>query len=125
MLVVWRLIAGATVVALLTLASPVFALDGQIGIHDPSTVIQCDGKFYVFGTGGGGLISDDGWTWRGGAVRPGGFGNGFGGDPRANTAALKAAGINACFYVSPLTAHEWQSWRRSLHEFASLLFQNP
>ena len=23
-------------------------------------------------TGGGGLISDDGWTWRGGAVRPGG-----------------------------------------------------
>ena len=70
--VVWRSIAGATVVALFTLASPVFALDGQIGIHDPSTVIQCDGKFYVFGTGGGGLISDDGWTWRGGAVRPGG-----------------------------------------------------
>ncbi len=58
--------------AILTLASSAYALDGQIGIHDPSTVIQCDGKFYVFGTGGGGLISDDGWTWRGGAVRPGG-----------------------------------------------------
>lgn len=58
--------------AISSLATPVFALEGQIGIHDPSTVIQCDGKYYVFGTGGGGLISDDGWTWRGGAVRPGG-----------------------------------------------------
>jgi len=53
----------------------------------------------------------------------GGFG-GFGGDPQASTEALKAAGVNAHFYVSPLTAHEWQSWRRSLHEFAPLLFQN-
>jgi len=25
--------------------SLVFALDGQIGIHDPSTVISCGGKF--------------------------------------------------------------------------------
>ena len=47
----------------------------QIGkpfIHDPSTIAACDGKYYTFGTGGGGLISDDGWTWNGGAVRPGG-----------------------------------------------------
>lgn len=47
----------------------------QIGkpfIHDPSTIAQSDGKYYTFGTGGGGLISDDGWTWNGGAVRPGG-----------------------------------------------------
>lgn len=50
-------------------------------------------------------------------------GRGFGGDPRATTAALKAAGVNAVFYESPDTAHEWQSWRRSLHEFAPLLFQ--
>ena len=48
----------------------------------------------------------------------------FGGDPKANTEALKEAGINTHFYVSPLTAHEWQSWRRSLHEFASLLFKD-
>jgi enterochelin esterase-like enzyme len=47
-----------------------------------------------------------------------------GGDPKANTEALKAAGIGAHFYVSPDTAHEWQSWRRSLHEFAPLLFKN-
>jgi enterochelin esterase-like enzyme len=45
-------------------------------------------------------------------------------DPKANTEALKAAGINAHFYVSPDTAHEWQSWRRSLREFAPLLFKN-
>ena len=54
--------------------------------------------------------------------RRGGRG-GFGGDPRANTQALAQAGINTHFYVSPNTAHEWQSWRRSLHEFAQLLFQ--
>jgi enterochelin esterase family protein len=38
--------------------------------------------------------------------------------------ALKAAGINAHWYVSPETGHEWQSWRRSLKEIAPLLFQN-
>jgi enterochelin esterase family protein len=43
---------------------------------------------------------------------------------RANHEQLKAAGINSVFYVSPDTAHEWQTWRRSLHEFAPLLFRN-
>jgi enterochelin esterase-like enzyme len=47
-----------------------------------------------------------------------------GGDPKAHTEALKAAGINSHFYVSPDTAHEWQSWRRSLREMAPLLFKN-
>ncbi len=51
-------------------------------------------------------------------------GRGFGGDPKENTEALKAAGINAHFYVSQDTAHEWQSWRRSLREIAPLLFKN-
>ena len=54
------------------LISAAFALEGQVGIHDPSTIIQCDGKYYTFGTGGGGLISDDGWIWRRSASRPGG-----------------------------------------------------
>jgi enterochelin esterase-like enzyme len=44
-------------------------------------------------------------------------------DPRANHEALKAAGINSVFYVSQGTAHEFQSWRRSLREFAPLLFR--
>jgi enterochelin esterase-like enzyme len=47
---------------------------------------------------------------------------GFGGDPKANVDALKEAGVNAHYYVSPETAHEWQSWRRSLREMAPLLF---
>ena len=34
--------------------------------------MECDGKYYTFGTGGGGLITEDGWTWKGGAERPGG-----------------------------------------------------
>ena len=36
---------------------------------------------------------------------------------------LKAIGINAHSYVSPGTAHEWQTWRRSLYQFAQLLFK--
>src|SRR4051812_37448412 len=54
--------------AILTLAPSAFALEGQIGIHDPSTLIVCDGKFYTWGTGGNPLVSDDGWTWRAGTV---------------------------------------------------------
>ena len=45
-------------------------------------------------------------------------------DPRANAEALKRAGINSVFYVSPNTAHEFLSWRRSLHELAPLLFRD-
>ncbi|MGJ5820441.1 family 43 glycosylhydrolase [Paludibaculum fermentans] len=48
------------------------ALNGEPYIHDPSTVAFCEGKYYTYGTGGGGLISEDGWTWHGGAQRPGG-----------------------------------------------------
>jgi arabinan endo-1,5-alpha-L-arabinosidase len=53
---------------LLGLMSNGFALDGQIGIHDPSTIMLCDGKYYTYGTGGSPLVSDDGWTWRRGVV---------------------------------------------------------
>jgi enterochelin esterase-like enzyme len=38
--------------------------------------------------------------------------------------ALEKAGIKQVFYESPGTAHEWQSWRRSLNQFASLIFKN-
>ena len=65
---------------IIALALPLWGIGGltsqaQVGqpyIHDPSTIAECDGKYYTFGTGGGGLISDDGWSWHGGAVRPGG-----------------------------------------------------
>src|SRR4026209_2198958 len=54
----YRLVA-ATV---LLLASPVLALDGQPGIHDPSTVVMHGGRYYTYGTGVGlpMLVSDDG-----------------------------------------------------------------
>ena len=55
----------------------------------------------------------------------GGAAGGFGGDSRVATDGLKAAGINAVFFISPNTAHEFLSWRRSLYNFAPLLFQNP
>jgi enterochelin esterase-like enzyme len=42
---------------------------------------------------------------------------------KTNVEALKLAGVNSVFYESPLTAHEWLSWRRSLYQFAPLLFQ--
>jgi len=37
---------------------------------------------------------------------------------------FKAAGINNIYYESPGTAHEWLTWRRSLNQFAPLLFRN-
>jgi enterochelin esterase-like enzyme len=43
---------------------------------------------------------------------------------KAAADVLNQAGIRSASYVSPLTAHEWQSWRRSLREFAQLLFTN-
>ena len=64
--------AGATALLSICLAAALTAQIGKPFIHDPSTIMECDGKYYTFGTGGGGLISEDGWTWNGGAVRPGG-----------------------------------------------------
>ncbi|MCJ7447677.1 MAG: alpha/beta hydrolase-fold protein [Bacteroidales bacterium] len=37
--------------------------------------------------------------------------------------AFKKAGINCIYFESPGTAHEWLTWRRSLNEFAPLLFK--
>lgn len=41
----------------------------------------------------------------------------------ANHDALEKAGIQNTAFVSPNTAHEFLTWRRSLHEFAPLLFK--
>ena len=43
---------------------------------------------------------------------------------KADIEALKQASINAHFYVSPQTGHEWQSWRRSFYQFAPLVFRD-
>ena len=39
------------------------------------------------------------------------------------TNALKSAGYNTVLYVSPNTAHEFLTWRRSLYQLAPLLFK--
>lgn len=36
---------------------------GQPWIHDPATLTFSDGKWWTFGTGGGGICTEDGWTW--------------------------------------------------------------
>ncbi|MBU3820966.1 esterase [Flavobacteriaceae bacterium XHP0103] len=47
----------------------------------------------------------------------------FKGYPEESVKTLKNLGFNAVFYLSPLTAHEWQSWRRSFHSYAQELFK--
>ena len=47
-------------------------------------------------------------------------------NPQGVTRAAKAlndAGFNAVSYVSEGTAHEFQTWRRSLYQLAPLLFR--
>lgn len=66
------ILLGATALMSVLISQRTFAQIGTPYIHDPSTIMECEGKYYTFGTGGGGLISEDGWTWNGGAERPGG-----------------------------------------------------
>ena len=46
-------------------------------------------------------------------------------NPRVMEAAenLRKIGVNAVGYISEGTAHEWHTWRRSLFEFAQILFR--
>jgi enterochelin esterase-like enzyme len=46
------------------------------------------------------------------------------GNINSNHEALEKAGIRNTEYVSPETAHEFLTWRRSLRQFAPLLFQD-
>jgi arabinan endo-1,5-alpha-L-arabinosidase len=60
----------ALLAAVFACAMAAQSLDGQIGIHDPSTIVQCNNRFYTYGTGGSSLVSDDGFTWRRGTALP-------------------------------------------------------
>jgi enterochelin esterase-like enzyme len=42
---------------------------------------------------------------------------------KSSVEALKGAGVNAVSYISEGTAHEFHTWRRSLHQLAQLLFK--
>ena len=46
------------------------------------------------------------------------------GNIKTNHEALNSIGIKNTAYVSPDTAHEFQTWRRSLYQFAPLLFRD-
>jgi hypothetical protein len=46
------------------------------------------------------------------------------GNLNSNHEALEKAGIKNTAYVSPETAHEFLTWRRSLCEFAPVLFKD-
>jgi enterochelin esterase-like enzyme len=55
------------------------------------------------------------------------YGGKEGGSANVKAAAdtlQQASGVKTVSYVSPNTAHEFQTWRRSLHLFAPMLFQN-
>ena len=67
-----NIMIGASFFAVLMSPQNTEAQSGKPYIHDPSTLAECDGKYYTFGTGRGGLISEDGWSWYDGGVRPGG-----------------------------------------------------
>ena len=49
--------------------------------------------------------------------------NPFPGSVGAFKTMLDKQGIKYVFYQSQATAHEWLTWRRSLHQYASLLFK--
>ena len=55
----------AIIIASLLIALPALAQSqaGQAFIHDPSTIALSNGKYFTFGTGGGGMISNDGYHW--------------------------------------------------------------
>ena len=66
-----KIIFSSVLVALLACGSAKAQI-GQPWIHDPSTLAFSDGKWWTFGTGGGGLVTEDGWNWKSGiAERPG------------------------------------------------------
>jgi arabinan endo-1,5-alpha-L-arabinosidase len=63
---------GVTALLSVWLAVTLTAQIGKPFIHDPSTIMECDGKYYTFGTGVCGLIRKTDGPGTRGAVRPGG-----------------------------------------------------
>jgi hypothetical protein len=73
-----RAFPAGVILALISFAladsSALAATSGQNGTHDPSRMIESEGKFYFFSTGGSGKSSPDGLVWsNGSALFPTGF----------------------------------------------------
>jgi arabinan endo-1,5-alpha-L-arabinosidase len=60
------LLRAAATIVLPAMVMPALALDGEIAIHDPSTVIKSGDRYYTYGTVNGLplLSSEAGWTWK-------------------------------------------------------------
>ena len=61
---------GLMALASVAMTETALAQIGAPFIHDPATVAECDGKYYTWGTGGSGLVSEDGWVWTSGKNIP-------------------------------------------------------
>ncbi len=56
---------GLVALVSVSMSEAVMAQIGAPFIHDPATIMECDGKYYTWGTGGSPLVSSDGWVWSG------------------------------------------------------------
>ena len=61
---------GLVALVSVSMSETVMAQIGAPFIHDPATLAECDGKYYTWGTGGSGLVSEDGWVWTSGERIP-------------------------------------------------------
>jgi len=61
---------GLVALVSVTMTESVMAQIGSPFIHDPATIAECNGKYYTWGTGGSGLVSEDGWVWTSGERIP-------------------------------------------------------
>jgi len=61
---------GLVALVSVSMSETVMAQIGAPFIHDPATIAECDGKYYTWGTGGSGLVSEDGWVWTSGERIP-------------------------------------------------------
>ncbi|MEO7412112.1 MAG: alpha/beta hydrolase-fold protein, partial [Opitutaceae bacterium] len=100
---------------------------GSVTAEEAAAIPDFKNKVKVLFVSYGSREIDTPATGRGGAPGTAAPGGGRGGNARtakSDIEALKQAGINAHFYVSPQTAHEWQTWRRSFYQFAPLAFRD-
>lgn len=81
------------IAGMIVFSAPAATLSGSTGSHDPSRMILCGGKYYVYSTGGGMKFSTDGIIWTNG---PSPFPAGepvAGGRPRRGTPPASAKAV--------------------------------
>ena len=81
-------LAGIAVVS-----APAAILSGATGSHDPSRMILCDGKYYIYSTGGGMKFSPDGINWSNGPSPFATGAPGTGGRPGRGTPPASAKAV--------------------------------